>query len=167
MVKMTFKIFCLVSLFIVVSAAHAAEDNAYEKAEQYQQKVITSCKEKSQTKWDTGNTMMMQEGTQDYIRCLTDEITKISNGYFVSYDDKSNEDEKEAQTEFLSNLKLYTQQSLKLYEDIHSGPCAPCGTQHDVFYMMDAATDLEKVMKTMLVNAYEYHRPLEQIEKAQ
>lgn len=155
-------LFFFLALFLTLAAAPnfaRAEENYFDKAEKHYQKVTQECQSESQPKWDTGNTMTMQEGTYDYLQCLTDEITKISDIYFV---DSHQPDDKE---EFLASLKAYTKEAFILYQHIHYGPCSPCGTQHIPMRVMDVAARIENILKDMLIYAYEYERPIERPDK--
>jgi len=146
-------LFFLIALFPL--SAKADEISAYEKAEKRHQKIVESCKAKSQPKWDTGVTQYMMEGSYDYVECLTNEIIKISDIYFVDFK------KKEHKEDFLKQLRIHTESAYELYWILYHGACSPCGTMYRGLHINSAAGELENILKTMLRNAYEHGRPLE------
>lgn len=156
---------CILFFFIVESG----DIQAREKAEDHHKRIIETCQSKSQSKWNTGVSITMEEGTYEYIQCLTDEIEKISDVYFIRPDSHfinphayfENSNKSYNKEKFLKSLNSFTEEALELYNYIHYGPCSPCGTQHVPMRIMDVAIHVEMILKNILYQADEYERPVD------
>ncbi len=146
----------LIALFSLLPfQAHALEDSAFERAEKHQKTVIKNCTSQAKPKWDTGTTADMMDGSYIYVECLYDEIIRISDVFFVGFKQEDKEN-------FLKQLKIHTESAYGTYWLLYHGACNPCGTMYRGMHINNTAGELKNILKTMLTNAYEHGRPLQE-----
>tara|TARA_B100001989_G_scaffold226016_1_gene181392 strand:- start:1136 stop:1609 length:474 start_codon:yes stop_codon:yes gene_type:complete len=147
----------LIALFSLIPfQANALEEDAFEKAKKHHQTIINACEAKAQPKWDTGTTAEMMDGSYLYVECLYGEIKRISDVYFISPNKNINKDA------FLKQLKIHTESAYETYWLLYHGACSPCGTMYRGMHINDTAGEIKNILKTMLNNAYEHGRPLQE-----
>lgn len=140
----------LISFFF--AAPVSAEDDfvvRQEKTEKHVQKIIEQCKSLSKEDWDSGVTGRMMQGSDNYSSCLVENIENLSNSFFKREEDKK---------DFLKALNQYRADSNEVYwllHNTHRG-CTPCGTIYQGFHLNDTSAALEKVLKTMILDVYEF-----------
>ncbi len=127
-------LFLLIAFFLVLTAPVKAENLTA-------QKIIQSCKNLSQSNWDSGITSKMMRGSYDYVGCLESEIEKMSHNFFLKEKDKK---------QFIDNIKDYRESSYSVFYSLYNGNCSPCATMYRGMHINKYAHSLEEIIKWMI-----------------
>ncbi len=111
--------------------------------------IINHCHLLSKGNQESGVTSQMTQASYDYVQCLKKHIINISDMFFLNA--KSKED-------FLRELHLYQTHSYAVYNLLHQGSCAPCGTMYSGLHINNTADHFENILTLMVFYLHENNR---------